>query len=85
MRRLFAHPIASYVGRVSYGIYLWHYPIFVYLWGRYPWYVVLFGGGLAAFALAVLSYHTVERVARRHARRLRESGPATAAVSVLPG
>jgi len=75
VRAMLAHPVPSYVGRVSYGIYLWHYPIFVYMWGRCPWYVVLFGGGLAAFTLAVLSYHSVERIARRYARKLREDGP----------
>jgi peptidoglycan/LPS O-acetylase OafA/YrhL len=72
IRALFAHPIPNYVGKVSYGIFLWHYPIFVYLWGRCPWYVVLFGGGLIAFMLAVASYHTLEKVARRYSRRLRE-------------
>jgi len=82
VRAMLAHPVASYVGKVSYGIYLWHYPIFVYLWGRYPWYVVLFGGGLAAFTLAVASYHTVERVARRYARRLREDEPHDVTASV---
>jgi peptidoglycan/LPS O-acetylase OafA/YrhL len=82
VRAMFAHPVASYVGKVSYGIYLWHYPIFVYLWGRHPWYVVLFGGGLAAFALAVVSYHTVERVARRYARSLSEDSPRNVPTSV---
>jgi peptidoglycan/LPS O-acetylase OafA/YrhL len=72
LRGWLAHPVASYVGKVSYGIYLWHYPIFVYAYDRYPWYVVLFGGGLIAFALAVISYHTVEKVARRYSRQLRE-------------
>jgi peptidoglycan/LPS O-acetylase OafA/YrhL len=72
IRGLFAHPLATYVGKVSFGMYLWHYPIFVYAYGRYPWYQVLFGGGLIAFLLAVISYHTVEKVARRHSRRLRE-------------
>jgi peptidoglycan/LPS O-acetylase OafA/YrhL len=82
VRAMLAHPVPSYVGKVSYGIYLWHYPIFVYLWGRYPWYVVLFGGGLAAFALAIASYHTVERVARRYARKLRDEGPHDVTASV---
>lgn len=72
VRALFAHPVANYVGKVSYGIYLWHYPIFVYAYGRYPWYFVLFGGGLIALVLAVASYHTVEKVARRYSRRLKE-------------
>jgi peptidoglycan/LPS O-acetylase OafA/YrhL len=82
IRALLAHPVASYVGRVSYGIYLWHYPIFVYLWGRCPWYVVLVGGGAAAFVLAVASYHTVEHVARRYARKLRDGGGRPIAVPV---
>jgi len=86
LRLLFAHPVTSYVGKVSYGIYLWHYPLFVYLWGRYPWYVVLFGGGLAAFTLAVISYHSVEAVARRYSRKLRvRDTPAPAAILSQPG
>ena len=81
VRPLFAHPLASYIGRMSYGIYLWHYPIFVYLWGRAPWYVILFGGGLVSLGLAMVSYHTVERVARHHSRKLRAATPAAEAVA----
>jgi peptidoglycan/LPS O-acetylase OafA/YrhL len=82
VRSVLANPVASYVGKVSYGIYLWHYPIFVYLWGHHPWYVVFFGGGLAALCLSAASYHTVEKLARSYARRLREDiAPAPARVS----
>jgi peptidoglycan/LPS O-acetylase OafA/YrhL len=69
VRRLLAHPVPSYVGRMSYGIYLWHYPIFVYLWGRYPWYAILLIGGSASLGLAIVSYYTVEKLARDYLRR----------------
>jgi peptidoglycan/LPS O-acetylase OafA/YrhL len=29
VRRALAHPVPAYVGKMSYGIYLWHYPILV--------------------------------------------------------
>jgi peptidoglycan/LPS O-acetylase OafA/YrhL len=71
VRRALAHPVPAYVGRMSYGIYLWHYPIFVYMWGRYPWYAILFIGGAVSLGLAIVSYHTVEKFARDY---LRQSG-----------
>lgn len=67
--RLLSLPAMSYVGRMSYGIYLWHYPIFVYMWDKWPWYEIVVIGGLASFALAVLSYHSVESIARSYRRR----------------
>lgn len=70
---VFSHRAVSYVGRMSYGIYLWHYPIFVYLWGRWPWYLIITIGGLASFGLAVISYYSVERVARTYWKRSRSA------------
>jgi peptidoglycan/LPS O-acetylase OafA/YrhL len=69
VRRALAHPVPAYLGKMSYGIYLWHYPIFVYMWGRYPWYEILLIGGTATLGLAIVSYHSVEKLARDYLRR----------------
>jgi peptidoglycan/LPS O-acetylase OafA/YrhL len=81
VRRVLAHPVPAYVGKMSYGIYLWHYPIFVYMWGRYPWYAILLIGGAASLGLAIVSYHSVEKLARDYLRRdgVRERAPVSAA------
>ena len=31
LRRTFAVPVARYVGRISYGLYLWHWPVIVFM------------------------------------------------------
>ncbi|HEY5025283.1 MAG TPA: acyltransferase family protein, partial [Acidimicrobiales bacterium] len=57
-----------YIGTISYGLYLWHWPVFVYLnSARTSWHgagLDLARIGLTA-ALAVASYHLVERPLRR--------------------
>ncbi len=61
-----------FVGRISYGLYLWHWPVFVALSpARVPYDgYELFAIRLAAtFALATLSYHLVEMPIRRGALR----------------
>lgn len=66
---LAAKPIV-YVGLVSYGIYLWHYPL-ARLWrSELDWqltYLSVFGVSLA---LAAASYHWVERPLRDYRRRI---------------
>jgi peptidoglycan/LPS O-acetylase OafA/YrhL len=54
-------PIA-YIGRISYPLYLWHWPIFVYCrwtYGLEDW-VVRVSAVAATVALAAASYHVVE-------------------------
>ena len=65
------HPVAVYVGRRSYGIYLWHYTVLVLVRAWWP------GGGetatllavAAAVAFAHLSYRWVEQPAQAWRRR----------------
>jgi peptidoglycan/LPS O-acetylase OafA/YrhL len=56
-----------YVGRISYGLYIWHWPIFIWLNGQRTgldgW--ELFGARVAVtFAVSVASFHLVERPIR---------------------
>ena len=58
-------PALVWVGKMSYGIYLWHYPVVRYLRANMEWeWVVLLGLPLSA-ALAAMSFYTVERWALR--------------------
>jgi peptidoglycan/LPS O-acetylase OafA/YrhL len=60
----------SYVGKLSYGIYLWHYPIASYAISRkFDPAATLALSLLGSVALAALSYHTIEAAARQRMRR----------------
>jgi peptidoglycan/LPS O-acetylase OafA/YrhL len=69
VHRLLSLPPIVVVGRMSYGLYLWHWPLYVWLT---PDWVGLAGGRLtavrfaAAFVAAGLSYVLVEQPIRRH-------------------
>lgn len=69
--RLLANRIPVFVGKMSYGLYLWHFPIFMYMGERYPWYVTLALGGAVALMFSVISYYTVEKMARMKIRELK--------------
>lgn len=63
--RLLSNPPIVFIGRMSYGLYLWHYPIFHFMWDHFRWYVTLPAGGAIALLLSVISYYTVERIVRK--------------------
>ncbi len=68
--RMLAHPASVFVGRISYSLYLWHWPVFV----LFRWTVGLEGAvhallaTLLAFACAIFSYFLVEQPVRRAGR-----------------
>ncbi len=75
---LSARPLV-WLGKLSYGVYLWHYPIVRYLRAELPWQATALLGLVLSLAFAALSYHTVERwgLRRRDAARPggRSGGP----------
>jgi peptidoglycan/LPS O-acetylase OafA/YrhL len=58
-------PALVKLGRLSYGVYLWHYPVVRYLRAEFPWPVVVVLGMAISIGLAALSYYSVERWALR--------------------
>lgn len=67
---MLSQPPLVWLGKMSYGIYLWHYPVFVYLRERHSWGDVLLIGLPLSVALGALSYYTVERWAGRRRSQL---------------
>jgi len=66
---MLSQPPLVWLGKISYGLYLWHYPIFRYLREDQHWSDVLMIGLPLSVSLAALSYYTVEAWgARRRAR-----------------
>jgi peptidoglycan/LPS O-acetylase OafA/YrhL len=66
-RTLLSNPVAVFIGRISYPLYLWHWPLLVF--GKaYPLRTLtrpeLVGLVLMAFALAWLTYELIERPVR---------------------
>jgi peptidoglycan/LPS O-acetylase OafA/YrhL len=70
LSRVLAHPVPSYLGRISYGTYLWHWPVIVALGVAFdlgPVTVALVAL-VAATGLAALSYRVLEMPIRRWPR-----------------
>lgn len=63
---LLRHPAMAYMGKLSYSLYLWHWPVYgLFRWtvGWHSYWVVLAVG--ITFVLAALSYHGLETPVRR--------------------
>lgn len=75
-QRLLSHPVARWLGEISYGVYLWHLPLLIVIQRQMHWrlfdghFVALFAlTSLAATAAAAGSYYLLERpLLRRFSR-----------------
>ncbi|HEY8741078.1 MAG TPA: acyltransferase, partial [Candidatus Dormibacteraeota bacterium] len=82
LRRLLGNPVASWLGSISYGVYLWHLALLIAIQRAWGW--KSFGGHfvglyvlttLAATAAAAASWYLVERpLLRRFSRPWRPGG-----------
>ena len=63
MHRLYEHPIPVFCGRICYGLYVWHWPIFYVMLANLQFHPlgVLFVGWPLAFAISIASYYLIER------------------------
>jgi len=63
MHRLYEHPIPVFCGRICYGLYVWHWPIFYVMLANLQFHPlgVLFVGWPLAFAVSIASYYLIER------------------------
>jgi peptidoglycan/LPS O-acetylase OafA/YrhL len=66
-----------WIGSISYGLYLWHYPIFRWMQdAKYTSTDVIIYGSLVTFVLAVSSFYLMERPLLKLKKRFSPEGPA---------
>ncbi|HBZ95677.1 MAG TPA: acyltransferase, partial [Pseudomonas sp.] len=58
-------PALVYLGKISYGAYLFHYPIALYLRPHTEWLLTMLVGGGVSLLIAAASYHSIEAWMRR--------------------
>jgi peptidoglycan/LPS O-acetylase OafA/YrhL len=74
--RVLVHPVSAYVGRLSYSLYLWHWPVLVLASALLPAGVVRTAAVLTGAAVcSVLSLHLVEDPVRRSGWLARRTAP----------
>src|SRR5690606_32313247 len=74
-------PSLVYIGKLSYGIYLWHYPVVRWLRAEFAWPVAVVLGFVISAALAALSFYTIEKWALRRRDAAPRRAPTSKAVT----
>lgn len=84
-QRMLSLPALRFIGRISYSLYLWHWPVFVLArWTTgLEAHALQLSALVAAFALAILSYYWVELPTRRIGPRLARPVTIGAGLSLL--
>jgi peptidoglycan/LPS O-acetylase OafA/YrhL len=80
-QRVLANPVLVWLGRISYGIFLWHYPILLGLgkagastwWPGMTFPVLLIGTLAITLVCSALSYYLLERPLMRFSHRRRSA------------
>jgi len=66
MHTFLEHPVPVFCGRICYGLYIWHYPVFLFLHQNdVPYIGVFLIGWPIVFSLATASYYFIERHAMK--------------------
>jgi peptidoglycan/LPS O-acetylase OafA/YrhL len=60
LHQFFENPILVYVGQISYGLYLWHFPVLIFMqYHNLPWQHLLYL--LPVLMVSLASYYLIER------------------------
>lgn len=62
-------PGFAYIGKISYGLYLFHYPVMQYLQSHFQWAAVLLIATVITLIMAMLSWHLIEAPLSRYKKR----------------
>ena len=66
------NPLLRFFGRISYGLYLWHWPMLEAVresFSKWPFWLVSAVSAVASFAICLLSYHFIEQPCLRVKKR----------------
>jgi len=70
VRSVLSTPPLVGLGVISYGVYLWHYPIAIYFRDSAPWYLTVSIVAAVAVIIATASYFLIERPLQVYRREL---------------